>query len=141
MEVHKTPLRPGTSYALKTSVLSAVVGQAGLKTPIVLHHRSESWWTEGVLFRADFYPPGGSREDRGEVLHVSCRSVPSSERRSAQAFLEGFVLPDFTSWLAELERLPDNATRRRERPSFAREWKPQTVAEVRSGSEADFSAP
>ena len=127
MEIRKSPLRPGLSYPLKPTALIGAVNDAGLTTPIALHQRTETWWTEGVLFRADFYPPSGSRSEKGNVLHVTCRSVPSHERRAAQQFLEGSVIPEFVAWLAHFEKLPDEATIKREKPSFTRSWAPATA--------------
>jgi hypothetical protein len=48
--------------------------------------------------------------------------VPSSEKQAAKEYLEGEVIPSFIEWLAKLEKLPDDATVKREKPSFAREW-------------------
>src|SRR5262249_31800720 len=124
MEVHKAPTGRGLSYPLKTSALFTRVEAAGLETSIVLHYRSERWWTEGVFFRADFRPPArpSAPSELGDVLHVTCRSVPSSERKAAQTYLEQSVLPEFIGWLSAFERLPASATARREKPSFTRSW-------------------
>ena len=122
MEIRKSRLRPGRSFALRSSTLSALIEAASLQTPVVLHHRCETWWTEGVLFRADFYAPTMGTAAKGDVLHVTCRSVASAERAAAAAFLQVEVLPAFVAWLADIESLPDNATVRRARPSFTRSW-------------------
>ena len=126
MEIDKTPLRPGLSYPLRPSVFVAHVAAGGVRTPIVLHQRTENWWTSGVLFRADFYPPArpGVRSEKGETLHVTCRSVPSRENQRARAYLEQDVIPGFVVWIKHLEQLPDNATMKRGKPSFTREWEP-----------------
>lgn len=124
MQIRKSPLRPGLSYPLRPSVFAALIESVSLQTPIVLHQRTETWWTEGVLFRADFYAPSMSSlpAERGETLHVTCRSVPSKERQAALRFLEDSVFPAFIAWLADFEALPENATVKRERPSFVRSW-------------------
>jgi hypothetical protein len=100
---------------------------AGVVTLIVLHQRTESWWTDGVLFRADFHLPArpGHRADKEDILHVTCRSAPAAEKEAARTFLEEDVLPAFVNWIRNLEQLPDNSTRRREKPSFTRVWEPR----------------
>ncbi len=125
VKIDKSPLRPGLSYPLKPSVLDVAVVAAGVTTPIELHQRCETWWTEGVLFRADFYAPNYSStpSPRGATLHVTCRSVPSVERQAARAFLEREVIPAFVKWLAAFEALPENSTAKRERTSFVQSWK------------------
>jgi hypothetical protein len=50
--------------------------------------------------------------------------VPSPQRQRARAFLEEHVIPAFVTWIAHLEELPDNATLKRNRPSFVRMWEP-----------------
>ena len=93
---------------------------------MALHQRTETWWTEGVLFRADFYPPAhpGACSVKGETLHVTCRSVPSAEKLAARTFLESKVIPSFVQWIKALEEMPDNATVKRAQPSFTRAWEP-----------------
>ena len=124
MEIDKTPLQPGRSYPLRSSVLCSLVEGAGLITVMVLHQRSMAWWTDGVLFRADFYPPNGTVADKGDILHLTCRSVSSNETQAARRHLEDVVLPDFVAWLADFERLPEITTARREKRSFTRSWSP-----------------
>jgi hypothetical protein len=50
MLVEKSPLRPGLSYPLRVSTLEAQVKAAGVVTDLVVHKRSETWWTEGGAF-------------------------------------------------------------------------------------------
>jgi hypothetical protein len=122
MEIFKDRLREGLSYPLKPSVLAATIEANGVETPVTLYQRTETWWTEGILFRADFYPPGLYYLNPGEVLHVTCRSVRSEERQRARSFLEGLVLPAFVQWIRRLEGLEFDSTLRREKQAFARAW-------------------
>jgi hypothetical protein len=122
MQIHKARLRPGRSFPLRSSFLHEAIMAACLKTPIELHQRCETWWTEGVLFRADFYPPTMVTIPKGETLHITCRSVLSSERQAALAFLEEQAIPAFIEWLTEFEGLPANSTVKRDRPSFVLSW-------------------
>jgi hypothetical protein len=126
VEIHKAPLRAGLSYPLRPSAFKDALEKAAIRTAVVLHQRTETWWTEGVLFRADFYPPArpGARTIKGETLHVTCRSVPSSEKQDARVFLENQTVPEFIDWLKVLESEPANSTVKREQPSFARTWSP-----------------
>lgn len=114
MEIYKKPLHQGQSYPLKASALEAAIVSNAVQTTVSLYQRSETWWTDGVLFRADFYPPGQFHLNDEEVLHVTCRSVPSSDRQEAQAFIEGVAIPEFVRWIKDLEALPSNSTVRRE---------------------------
>jgi hypothetical protein len=130
MKIRKSPLRRGLSFPLRASKLETAIVKAAIKTPVTLYQRSETWWTTGVLFRGDFYPPGrhnvyspGVFEDNeAELVRVTCRSVPSHERSAAVGFLEETVLPAFIKWLATIEALPEYSTVRREKQSFAVEW-------------------
>ncbi len=133
MRIIKSALRPGLSFPLRGSMLEASVLGAGIKTPVTLYQRSETWWTTGVLFRGDFYPPGrhslylpgGFVESDIEVVRVTCRSVPSGERSMARGFLEETVLPAFIQWLVGIEALPENSTIRREKQAFTKAWAPR----------------
>ena len=71
--------------------------------------------------------PTTSRSEKGNVLHVTCRSLPSQERRAAQQFLEGSIILEFVAWLGHFEKPPDEATIKREKPSFTRSWAPATA--------------
>ena len=62
-----------------------------------------------------------------EVLHVSCRSVPSCDKQMAEAFLEAVALPEFIQWIKHLETLPSNSTVRREKQSFTKVWPDATT--------------
>lgn len=143
MEILKKKLRPGQSYPVKSSALAALIEERRVSATITLRMVSERWWTEGVLLRADFYPPGrvpgfppgiapDLKESNTETLHITCRSVPSTERQAARTFLETFVLPALADWILSIERLPPNSTVRREKQSFTRSWtSPASTAEVR----------
>jgi len=125
MEIYKDPLRSRQSYPLKASALEAAIASNAVQTPVSLYQRSETWWTDGVLIRADFYPPGQYYLNETEVLHVTCRSVASNDRKTAQAFLEAVALPELIQWIRQLEALPSNSTVRREKQSFTRSWPPE----------------
>jgi hypothetical protein len=120
MEIHRSKVRSGRSYPIHVPALLYALVEASPSTPLVLHLRDEVWWTDGVLFRADFYPPGGSSHAKGETLHMSLRSVASQERAAARAFLEHTVIPQFITWLGAFEALPENSPERRSKQSFAR---------------------
>jgi hypothetical protein len=122
MEIFNSPLRPGLSYPVKPSRLSALLEESGVQTPSTLYKRCETWWTDGVLFRADFYPPWRYHKNEGEILHFMCRSVPSIERLAALRYLEEDVFPAMLTWVMQLESLPLNSPVRREKQSFARIW-------------------
>jgi len=122
MEIYKDHLRPGQSFPLKASLLEAVIASNRVQTAVSLYQLCETWWADGALIRADFYPPGRYYLNEDEVLHVSCRSVPSAEKQTAQAFLEAVALPEFIQWIKHLESLPSNSTVRREKQSFTKMW-------------------
>jgi hypothetical protein len=127
MEIYKDHLRPGQSFPLKASSLEAAIASNDVETAVSLYQRCETWWTDGVLFRADFYPPGRYYLNADEVLHVSCRSVPSCDKQMAEAFLEAVALPEFIQWIKHLETLPSNSTVRREKQSFTKVWPDATT--------------
>lgn len=130
MKILKSPLRPGLSYPLKSSKLAALIESSHLSIPVTLYLRTETWWTEGVMFRGDFYPPGdydffwpGRYETNDvEVFRVTCRSVPSVERQAASEFIETSIFPDLLRWMQAIEALPHNAPRRGERLSVTWDW-------------------
>jgi hypothetical protein len=122
MEIYKGHLRPGQSFPLKASALEAAIAANDVQAPVSLYQRCETWWTDGVLFRADFYPPGRFYLNEDEVLHVTCRSVSSDDKQTAKAFLDAVALPEFIQWIKHLEALPSNSTVRREKQSFTKVW-------------------
>ena len=131
IRIFKTPLRPGLSYPIRPAALAEALRVSEIQTSATLFQRTEIWWTCGVLFRADFYPVGallnGYHGNLEEVLHLTCRSVPSQERQAAMAFLNEEVIPAMVTWVMGLEKLPRNSTMRREQQSFTREWCPPSV--------------
>jgi hypothetical protein len=133
MEIFKDRLQSGFSYALKPSVLVAALLDAGAATPVTLYQRHKKWWTEGVIFRADFYPPGRFHLNETEVLHVTSRSLPSKQRPQARKFIEQAVLPAFVAWLINIEALPSDSTVRREKQSFTRIWEPSEEPDAALG--------
>jgi hypothetical protein len=125
MDIYKDQLPAGASYALKPSVLEAALQTGGVQTATALYQWRNGWSDSGVLFQADFYPPGRYYRNHDELLTVRSRAVPSPLRSEARAFLEGSVLPAFVKWIAGLESLPPDSTLRREKQSFVRVWRPE----------------
>ena len=127
MDIVKDKIGHGQSYALKSSVLEKLIDDRKIVVPVSLFQVCKSWWKEGVLFRADFYPVGWASAiefegDAGDRLHVTCRSVSSNERIAVLTYLEQTVLSDFADWVLKLEKLPSNSPIRHEKQSFTRSW-------------------
>ena len=93
MKVHSGRLHKGRAHSLSVAFLKAAIAAAGITTPVVFHRRCETWWTEGALLRADFYPPTMGAAVKGETIHVTCRSVRSENSEAATAFLETEAVP------------------------------------------------
>ena len=93
MKVQSGRLHKGRAHSLSAAFPKAAIAAAGITMPVVFHRRCETWWTEGALLRADFYPPTMGAAVKGETIHVTCRSVRSENSEAATAFLETEAVP------------------------------------------------
>lgn len=118
MKVHNGRLHKGRVHPLRPDFLKQTVAAAGITGLIELHRRCETWWTEGVLLRLDFYPPTMGEAVKGDTIHVTCRSVRADVGEAATAFLESEAVPVMVKWIAEFEKLPNKSPGKRERPSY-----------------------
>lgn len=120
MEIHKTKLPAGLSYALKPSRLEALLDVHPIRVPITLHQwAGRELWGERTLFAATFYPPGQFYRNEGEVLHISSYAVPTALRQYAAQQLDT-ILPEFFGWIEGLLAEPEGSTIRRETQRFTR---------------------
>ena len=103
--VHKPKLPKHLSYVLKTSLLEAVLEQAGMDCCVNL-----DYWTPqsgGSILEAHYVLPN-KNVDHTRV-QVRAGSVPAGERRRALDLLESQVLPEFVTWLSRLLSLPEGS--------------------------------
>lgn len=124
MRIFKDSLPAGLSYALKPSILEAELRSAAVETETSLFQWRSGWSRDGILFRADFCPPGTYGQNADERLHVTSRALPSRLRAQAMQFVGASVLPEFIAWVSHIESLERASTVRRETQWFERAWLP-----------------
>ena len=103
----------GRSYPVRPSVLEAAIAHAGITLPVELARIGIS---REAVFSASYAPPGSF--PHGELIELTCRSVPSERALEVRSALEAEAIPQFVEWARRIEALDYHSPIRREHQHF-----------------------
>jgi len=128
MDIHKEQLASGWTYALKPSLLEAVIVEAGISLPVTLYQQRKTWAVEAPALSAAFYPHGLMPGEATARVTVTSCAILSRDRQAAQSFCVAVFLPALSDWMRSLEAAPSGSPLRREKQQFSCEGSPLALS-------------
>jgi hypothetical protein len=112
VNIEKSRLKMGMSYALKSSVLERALSQAGIELEVQLIYSAGN-----PFFSGYYWPPNPNVAH--ERLYIQAGAVSSEDCSEARQYIESSVMPMFVAWAKSILALPANSPIRREKQHFS----------------------
>ncbi len=110
MNIHKTKLPKGKSYAMRSSVLQKALDEAGIDMVIQLRYSEKLNSSENrPFFSAEYILPAPGRDHELFIIRVD--SVDSSSAKRSKMYMDEEVIPEFIEWAIEMLALPAESTK------------------------------